>query len=213
MVFPACRSSNSPRRSGAARAPATAVSRLLVVDSTQKRACSVSVRSAAARRSLFLSSRAAPRAPLLLMLRRRAPATACPCARAAGAWGCPCYLGRLPRPPTNGCAIRVWCVRANAAARCAFGCFTGLAMFFGNPSVLHAASTTSPRACICCGGHRLLAAIVFESWKQVVHSRDHQRNDARLRCSFLMRAACHCTRDTSAARRQGDGAAVARRRT
>jgi len=124
VVFPACHSSNSRRRSGAARAPATAVYRWWqVAGYSQKRACSVSVRSAAARRSLFSSSRAAPRAPLLLMQRRRAPATACPCARAAGAWGCPCYLGRLPRPPTNGCAIRVWCVRANAAARCAFGCF------------------------------------------------------------------------------------------
>ena len=32
VVFPACRSSGSPRRSGAARAPAISVSRLLVVD-------------------------------------------------------------------------------------------------------------------------------------------------------------------------------------
>ena len=86
---PACHSSNSRRRSGAARAPATAVYRWWPVAGYSQKRAWMDVGSAAARRSLFVSSRAAPRAPLLLMQRRRAPATACPCARAAGAGGCP----------------------------------------------------------------------------------------------------------------------------
>ena len=92
-VFRVCRSSNSRRRSGAAPAPATAVSRLLVVNWNRRRACSAGARSVS-KRSLVSSSPAAPRAPQLLMPRRRAPATACPCAGAAGAGGCPLLCWR-----------------------------------------------------------------------------------------------------------------------
>ena len=93
VVFPVCHSSNSRRRSGAVPAPATAVYRWWPAAGYSQKRAWMDVGSAAARTSPFLSSRAAPRAPLLLMQRRRAPATACPCARAAGGVGCPLLWG------------------------------------------------------------------------------------------------------------------------
>ena len=214
VFFRVCRSSNSPRRSGAARAPATAVARLLVVDWTRTHACSAAVPSDWLRRSLVSSSRAAPRAPPLLMQRRRAPATACPCAGAAGAGGCPCYLfGRLPRPPTDGCAISVWCVRADCGCpmplSAAFGCFRAPCIFLLLVCYMPLASSvprlrTRSRGTDCC------ILKVFESRKQGMHSRGHQRYDARLR-SLLMFADSHCARTTPAPARQSDGAAICRR--
>ena len=92
--FRVCRSSNSRRRSGAARSP-RAPSHRDPGGKLDPKACLLGLSLVPCpKRSLVSSSPAAPRAPRLLMQRRRAPATACPCAGAAGAGGCPLLCWR-----------------------------------------------------------------------------------------------------------------------